>query len=114
MNPKPQTPAPRSPIAFRPHAGEAGDLDHLATAFFLAKNIAHGNNLRKSPGLQYLYYLSQVPPPGPSPARHPLFPAPRLRWLLPRPFASFAVTAAAAGALCGARRRCLRRGAPAV
>ena len=49
-----------SPIAFRPHAGEAGDLDHLATAFFLAKNIAHGNNLRKSPGLQFLFYLAQI------------------------------------------------------
>lgn len=49
-----------TPLAFRPHAGEAGDLDHLVAAFFLAKNIAHGNNLRKSPGLQYLYYLGQI------------------------------------------------------
>ena len=47
-------------LAFRPHAGEAGDIDHLVAAFLLAKNIAHGNNLRKSPGLQYLYYLAQI------------------------------------------------------
>jgi AMP deaminase len=49
-----------STIKFRPHAGEAGELDHLAATFLLAHNIAHGNNLRKSPGLQYLYYLAQV------------------------------------------------------
>ena len=47
-------------ISFRPHAGEAGDLDHLAAAFLLTKNIAHGINLRKSPVLQYLYYLEQI------------------------------------------------------
>lgn len=47
-------------IAFRPHAGEAGDIDHLATTFMLAENIAHGINLRKSPVLQYLYYLTQI------------------------------------------------------
>lgn len=47
-------------IRFRPHSGEAGDLDHLAATFMVAHNIAHGNNLRKSPGLQYLYYLAQV------------------------------------------------------
>ncbi|CAK9271180.1 unnamed protein product [Sphagnum jensenii] len=49
-----------STIKFRPHAGEAGELDHLAATFLLAHNIAHGNNLRKSPGLQYLYYLAQI------------------------------------------------------
>ena len=47
-------------ISFRPHAGEAGDIDHLAAAFLLTKNIAHGINLRKSPVLQYLYYLEQI------------------------------------------------------
>ncbi|BBN14856.1 AMP deaminase [Marchantia polymorpha subsp. ruderalis] len=47
-------------IKFRPHSGEAGDLDHLAATFLVAHNIAHGNNLRKSPGLQYLYYLAQI------------------------------------------------------
>eukprot|EP00899_Mesostigma_viride_P012644 jgi/Mesvir1/21380/Mv20864-RA.1 len=45
---------------FRPHSGEAGDVDHLVSAFFLCHNIAHGNNLRKSPVLQYLYYLTQI------------------------------------------------------
>jgi len=39
-------------FAFRPHAGEAGDVDHLASAFMLCENIAHGINLRKSPMLQ--------------------------------------------------------------
>jgi len=47
-------------FSLRPHAGEAGDLDHLATTFLLAENIAHGINLRKSPCLQYLYYIAQV------------------------------------------------------
>ncbi|KAJ7567949.1 hypothetical protein O6H91_01G013300 [Diphasiastrum complanatum] len=49
-----------STIKFRPHSGEAGDSDHLAATFLLAHSIAHGNNLRKSPGLQYLYYLAQI------------------------------------------------------
>jgi AMP deaminase len=40
--------------------GEAGDVDHLASAFMLCENIAHGINLRKSPCMQYLYYLKQV------------------------------------------------------
>ncbi|CAL9120667.1 unnamed protein product [Musa acuminata var. zebrina] len=47
-------------IKFRPHSGEAGDIDHLATTFLCANNIAHGINLRKSPVLQYLYYLAQI------------------------------------------------------
>jgi AMP deaminase len=47
-------------FSLRPHAGEAGDLDHLASTFLLAENIAHGINLRKSPCLQYLYYAAQV------------------------------------------------------
>ncbi|EFN59016.1 hypothetical protein CHLNCDRAFT_137692 [Chlorella variabilis] len=45
---------------FRPHAGEAGDIDHLVSSYMLAENIAHGINLRKSPSLQYLYYISQI------------------------------------------------------
>jgi AMP deaminase len=49
-----------STIKFRPHTGEAGDLDHLAASFLVAHNIAHGNNLRKTPALQYLYYLAQI------------------------------------------------------
>ena len=47
-------------FSLRPHAGEAGDLDHLASTFLLAENIAHGINLRKSPCLQYLYYTAQI------------------------------------------------------
>lgn len=47
-------------IRFRPHCGEAGDIDHLAAGFLLCHNISHGINLRKSPVLQYLYYLAQV------------------------------------------------------
>lgn len=29
----------------------------------LCENIAHGINLRKSPCMQYLYYMKQVTPP---------------------------------------------------
>ncbi|XP_073035512.1 AMP deaminase-like isoform X2 [Primulina eburnea] len=47
-------------IRFRPHCGEAGDTDHLAAGFLLCHNISHGINLRKSPVLQYLYYLAQI------------------------------------------------------
>ncbi|XP_022931847.1 AMP deaminase-like [Cucurbita moschata] len=47
-------------INLRPHSGEAGDIDHLAATFLTAHSIAHGINLRKSPVLQYLYYLAQV------------------------------------------------------
>ncbi|KAG6489114.1 hypothetical protein ZIOFF_050372 [Zingiber officinale] len=39
---------------------KTGDIDHLAATFLCANNIAHGINLRKSPVLQYLYYLAQV------------------------------------------------------
>ncbi|KAG5522368.1 hypothetical protein RHGRI_034524 [Rhododendron griersonianum] len=47
-------------IRLRPHCGEAGDVDHLAAAFLLCHNISHGIILRKSPVLQYLYYLAQI------------------------------------------------------
>ena len=30
------------------------------SSFLLSENIAHGINLRKSPSLQYLYYIAQV------------------------------------------------------
>uniref|UniRef100_A0A673FPS9 AMP deaminase n=1 Tax=Sinocyclocheilus rhinocerous TaxID=307959 RepID=A0A673FPS9_9TELE len=46
---------------FRPHCGEAGSITHLVSAFLTADNISHGLNLKKSPVLQYLYYLVQVP-----------------------------------------------------
>ncbi|KAM9217214.1 AMP deaminase 1 [Leptosomus discolor] len=45
----------------RPHCGEAGAITHLLTAFMTADNISHGLNLKKSPVLQYLYFLAQVP-----------------------------------------------------
>ncbi|CEP03794.1 AMP deaminase [Plasmodiophora brassicae] len=47
-------------FSYRPHAGEAGDVDHLAVAFMTAESIAHGVMLRKSPVLQYLFYLTQI------------------------------------------------------
>ena len=62
-----------STFTLRPHAGEAGDIDHLVCTFLLAQNIAHGINLRKSPSLQYLYYVSQVLPAGVLPLGRGLF-----------------------------------------
>ncbi|MCO5585182.1 hypothetical protein L7F22_039114 [Adiantum nelumboides] len=47
-------------FVFRPHAGEAGDTDHMASCFLAAQSISHGILLRKVPVLQYLYYLKQV------------------------------------------------------
>ena len=41
-----------TPFSFRPHAGEAGPLDHLAGAYLVSDGIAHGINLRLSPVLQ--------------------------------------------------------------
>jgi AMP deaminase len=49
-----------STFQFRPHCGEAGDVDHLISTYILAHQINHGILLRKSPGLQFLYYLSQI------------------------------------------------------
>lgn len=46
---------------FRPHCGEAGAVTHLLACFMTADNISHGLNLKKSPVLQYLYFLSQIP-----------------------------------------------------
>ena len=45
---------------FRPHCGEAGGVEHLISTYLLAHQINHGILLRKNPGLQYLFYLSQV------------------------------------------------------
>lgn len=50
-----------STFLFRPHCGEAGSITHLVSAFLTADNISHGLNLKKSPVLQYLYYLAQIP-----------------------------------------------------
>ncbi|KAJ1500547.1 AMP deaminase [Coelomomyces lativittatus] len=47
-------------FVFRPHAGEAGDTDHLTSSFLTSYAISHGILLRKVPALQYLYYLMQI------------------------------------------------------
>jgi AMP deaminase len=47
-------------FVLRPHAGEAGDTDHLTSAFLTSHSISHGILLRKVPGLQYLFYLMQI------------------------------------------------------
>nr|CAG8586748.1 11812_t:CDS:10 [Entrophospora candida] len=47
-------------FVLRPHAGEAGDTDHLTSAFLTSHSISHGILLRKVPALQYLYYLKQI------------------------------------------------------
>lgn len=47
-------------LSFRPHAGEAGNFEHLAATFLTAEHINHGINLKRSPPLQYLYYLAQI------------------------------------------------------
>lgn len=47
-------------FTYRPHAGEAGDIEHLGTSFLLAHGINHGLLLKKSPVLQFLFYLTQM------------------------------------------------------
>ncbi|WOO78714.1 AMP deaminase [Vanrija pseudolonga] len=47
-------------LVLRPHCGEAGDPDHLSSAFLTAHSISHGILLRKVPALQYLFYLKQI------------------------------------------------------
>lgn len=47
-------------FVLRPHAGEAGDPEHLASTFLTSQSISHGIQLRKVPTLQYLYYLKQI------------------------------------------------------
>ncbi|KIM81107.1 hypothetical protein PILCRDRAFT_9138 [Piloderma croceum F 1598] len=47
-------------FVFRPHCGEAGSTDHLASAFLTSHSISHGIVLRKLPALQYLFYLKQI------------------------------------------------------
>ncbi|KAF9027791.1 AMP deaminase [Haplosporangium bisporale] len=47
-------------FVFRPHCGEAGDTDHLTSAFLTSFGISHGILLRKVPALQYLFYLTQM------------------------------------------------------
>ena len=47
-------------FAFRPHAGETGNVMHLAASYMLCTSINHGVNLENQVSLQYLYYLDQV------------------------------------------------------
>ncbi|CAL4085550.1 unnamed protein product, partial [Meganyctiphanes norvegica] len=47
-------------FVLRPHCGEAGSIQHLVAGFLLAENISHGLLLRKTPVLQFLFYLSQI------------------------------------------------------
>jgi len=47
-------------FSFRPHCGEAGDVDHLVVAFLVSNGISHGVQLEKNPVLIYLYYLKQI------------------------------------------------------
>eukprot|EP00834_Sanchytrium_tribonematis_P000520 NODE_9_length_64580_cov_1.431941.p47 type:complete len:123 gc:universal NODE_9_length_64580_cov_1.431941:19428-19796(+) len=47
-------------FVLRPHSGEAGDTEHLASAFLTSYGISHGILLRKVPALQYMYYLHQI------------------------------------------------------
>ena len=44
-------------FTFRPHCGESGAINHLSSAFLVAKSINHGIRLNDSPPLQYLYNL---------------------------------------------------------
>ena len=47
-------------FVLRPHCGEAGDTDHLTSAFLTSHSISHGILLRKVPALQYLFYLKRI------------------------------------------------------
>ncbi|KAG7664657.1 AMD1 [[Candida] subhashii] len=47
-------------FVLRPHCGEAGDPEHLISAFLTSYGISHGILLRKLPYIQYLYYLDQI------------------------------------------------------
>ena len=51
---------PLDTFVLRPHCGEAGDPDHLSSAFLTSHSISHGILLRKVPALQYLFYLKQI------------------------------------------------------
>jgi AMP deaminase len=44
----------------RPHCGESGPVDHLASAFLFCDGISHGINLVANPVLQYLFYICQI------------------------------------------------------
>eukprot|EP00003_Mantamonas_plastica_P016139 TRINITY_DN2700_c0_g1_i8.p1 TRINITY_DN2700_c0_g1~~TRINITY_DN2700_c0_g1_i8.p1 ORF type:complete len:555 (+),score=213.04 TRINITY_DN2700_c0_g1_i8:55-1719(+) len=48
-------------VSLVPHCGVAGAMDHLGCAFLLCDGINHGLELRSSPVLEYLFYLTQIP-----------------------------------------------------
>lgn len=50
----------RNTFVLRPHCGEAGDPEHLISAFLTSHSISHGILLRKIPFMQYLYYLDNI------------------------------------------------------
>ncbi len=45
---------------FRPHCGEAGDVDKHFANYLLADHVNHGIVLKNNAVIHYLYYLSQV------------------------------------------------------
>jgi AMP deaminase len=47
-------------FVLRPHSGETGDPNHLASAFLCCHSISHGITLRKLPVLEYLFFLEQI------------------------------------------------------
>jgi len=47
-------------FAFRPHVSETATAEYLMSAYLLAHGISRGGRLRKSPLLQYLFYLKQI------------------------------------------------------
>lgn len=47
-------------FVLRPHSGEAGDPEHLISAYLTSEGISHGILLRKIPFVQYLFYLDQI------------------------------------------------------
>jgi len=47
-------------LTFKPHCGEAGQRDHLASAFLLSDSINHGIKVHENPVLQYLFYICQI------------------------------------------------------
>ena len=47
-------------FVLRPHCGEAGDTEHLASAILCCHSISHGIMLRKVPLMQYVFYLDQI------------------------------------------------------
>jgi len=48
------------PLLFRPISGFINGIDELGVAFLVADSICHGNQLKSSSILQYLYYLEQI------------------------------------------------------